>query len=152
MYYDNMHQNKAQGTIEYLIIVAVVIVIALVVVGILLNFGKGGAIGESDAKINWGSATPWGIIEWDANLDTLTIVLKNNTANTLDFTSISVNGTTNSTAKTSVTSGTTLVRTISKSCSGSYNYNTITISYSSKNIPNQTQYGATSIIGTCTAQ
>ena len=30
--------NKAQGTIEYLVIIAIIIVIALVVVGLLVNF------------------------------------------------------------------------------------------------------------------
>ncbi|MFA5764201.1 MAG: DUF1566 domain-containing protein [archaeon] len=48
-------QKRAQGTIEYLVIIAVVVVISLVVVSILTGFlGTGSQVGEQSSKIsNW---------------------------------------------------------------------------------------------------
>ncbi|MFA5764394.1 MAG: hypothetical protein WC915_06310, partial [archaeon] len=48
-------QTKAQGTIEYLVIIAIVVVISLVVVGILVGFlGTGSEVGEQSSQLsNW---------------------------------------------------------------------------------------------------
>jgi len=44
-------EHRAQGTIEYLIIIAIVVVIALVVVSILTGFlGTGTEVGEQSSK------------------------------------------------------------------------------------------------------
>ncbi|MGI6589834.1 MAG: class III signal peptide-containing protein [Candidatus Iainarchaeum sp.] len=88
--------NKAQGTIEYLVIIAIVVVIALVVVGLLLQIlGNFGGSNETSLKISWKTAEPWAIEEWAVTDGNLYIVLKNNTADTLKLTSVSVKDTTN---------------------------------------------------------
>jgi hypothetical protein len=50
--------SKAQGTIEYLVIIAIVVVIALVVVSILTGFlGTGSEVGEQSSKLsNWSNS------------------------------------------------------------------------------------------------
>jgi uncharacterized protein (UPF0333 family) len=87
-----MFNKRGQGTIEYLIIIAIVIVIALVVVGLLLQvMDQGGEIPEQTARIAWQSGTPIAIMDWsqtnnsgdtDANL---TLVLKNNSGQTIEL-------------------------------------------------------------------
>ena len=49
---------RAQGTIEYLVIIAVVVVISLVVVGILVGFlGTGSEVGEQSSQLsNWSNS------------------------------------------------------------------------------------------------
>ena len=90
-----MHTTKkAQGTIEYLVIIAIVVVIALVVVTLLLQLmGQGSGVGETSAKSTWRSADPWAISDWSASTTTLTLVLKNNSAETMDFGDIYLNAT-----------------------------------------------------------
>ena len=56
-------QAQAQGTIEYLVIIAVVVVIGLVVVGLLIGMtGSGAGVSKSSSKIG-GSVQVIGIIE-----------------------------------------------------------------------------------------
>ena len=54
----NVGKSKAQGTIEYLIIIAIVIVIALVVVGLLSSFlNPAAGVGQSVSKVgNWSNS------------------------------------------------------------------------------------------------
>jgi len=147
--------TKAQGTIEYLVIIAIVVVIALVVVGLLLQvMNQGSNIPETSAKTAWKSTEPWGIIDWSQTEEVLTIVLKNNTADTLEFNSITVgSGDANSTAGNVAAYG-TVVKTISglTDCSGSrYSYPKagISIDYNSTNIDNKIMGGVADIVGTC---
>ena len=77
--------NRAQGTIEYLVIIAIVVVIALVVVGLLLQIlGNFGTMSETSLKTAWKSAEPWAITDWSRATDgNITLVLKNNSSDTL---------------------------------------------------------------------
>jgi hypothetical protein len=139
---------KGQGTIEYLIIVAIVIVIALVVVGILLSINPGTGVAERTSKIEWSSTEPWAITEWDANTTHLTVVLKNNTAGSLTFNEIDIAGNDNTDSK-EVPAGGVITRHIAKSCSGTYSYDSVTISYDTSSITGREQYGSSPIVGTC---
>ncbi len=148
-----MFNKKAQGTIEYLVIIAIVVVIALVVVGILIQLlGQGAGINETNSKIAWQSAEPWAITDWDHNGTQLTIVLQNNTAKTMDFVSITVNGDANNdSGQTGVSPNTKITRTIQKACTSGtkYSYSTVTIDYNSEDISGKQQTGIADIIGTC---
>jgi len=47
-------KQNAQGTIEYLLIIAIVIVIGLVVVSLMTGFlGQGSQVSETQSKIYW---------------------------------------------------------------------------------------------------
>ncbi len=72
--------KKGQGTIEYLVILAIIVVIALVVVTILSQFtGQGTAIRKQNSDGAWKSANPIQIIETQkvASTGALTLVIKN---------------------------------------------------------------------------
>ena len=81
--------QKAQGTIEYIVIIAIVIVIGLVVVGTLygfVDFGTG--FSKTSGKIQ-SSSSPISIIEIDADPDGDGLIsLQNNTGETLTITKI----------------------------------------------------------------
>lgn len=150
--------NKAQGTIEYLIIVAIVVVIALVVVNLLLGFLSGtSGISEQTSKTTWASSEPWGMTEWTMSTGGyLTVVLKNNSFETLGFNYITTDShvsDTNSQAAT-VAPGATLIRIISTGDSYvagnrfSIAKSGILIDFNTTNINHRTQYGAADIVGT----
>jgi len=90
-----MFNRRGQGTIEYLVIIAIVVVIALVVVGLLLQaMNPAGGVTESTAKNTWRSSTPFAITDWawpsgtDKNI---TLVLRNNTYESVNFVSVDMN-------------------------------------------------------------
>jgi hypothetical protein len=151
-----MFNKKGQGTIEYLVIIAIVVVIALVVVGILLQIlDQGAAIPEQSAKIAWKSANPWGVVDWSmSSASRLSVVLQNNSPETLTFVALVVNSDTNET-EASVPSGDRITREITMSptiSSGSkYAYDkdeNMYIQYNTDNITGKKQPGAADIIGT----
>lgn len=143
-----MDRNRAQGTIEYLIIVAIVIVIALVVIGILLSINPGTGVAERNAKIAWQSTEPWAITDWYSDTTELTVVLKNNTANTMGFNSITVDGTPK-TDPQNVVAGGTIAVVLDKPCSDFYVYENIEIDYNTGLINNRKQIGRNPILGQC---
>jgi hypothetical protein len=152
-----MFNKKAQGTIEYLVIIAIVVVIALVVVGILLQIlEQGSAIPEESAKIAWKSAEPWSIADWtvDSSGD-LTVVIQNNSHQSLTFTLIGINGDQND-LNVNVPAGATITRiiditatTIASGAKYSFDKDTnMFIQYNTDNITGKKQYGAADIVGT----
>ncbi len=151
-----MFNKKGQGTIEYLVIIAVVIVIALIVVGILLALlGQGATIDDTSSKIAWQSTEPWAIIEWDLNSDeVLTIVLQNNSIDTLDLVAVSIGQGTNWTTGQSGISPKakqTIYITGTGIASGAqytFKKEDIYIDYNTSNIPNRRQIGVADILGT----
>ncbi len=59
------NRKKGQGTTEYLIILAVIIVIALVVAGVMGWFpGMSGQINESQSKTFWTTTSPISLGSW----------------------------------------------------------------------------------------
>lgn len=149
-------KTRGQGTIEYLVIIAIVVVIALVVVGLLLQImgGFGGA-GETSAKISWQSGSPWAITDWTLSSNTLTLVLKNNTAETLHFNSLCVaSGDCNSGSPISnIGPGATKNITVTYTCAADSKYSfpkdNIYIDYNKGTLANMRQNGAADIVGTC---
>ena len=149
--------QKAQGTIEYLVIIAIVVVIALVVVGLLLQIlGNFGTMSETSLKTSWKTAEPWAITDWSASAGTLTLVLKNNTAETLEFTNITVGAGTAYSTDANVAPGATMSTNASISTTGctsgskySYPKANVVITYNTTSITGKAQYGVADIAGTC---
>lgn len=145
--------HKAQGTIEYLVIIAIVVVIALVVVGLLLQIlGNFGGANETALKTSWRTAEPWAIQDWSADGNALNLVLKNNTAETLELNSVKASGTTPS-AQTIPPGAVTTKIEVTITCSEGNKYsipkNDIQIDYNTQSIDNKIQYGVADIAGTC---
>lgn len=145
---------KAQGTTEYLIILAIVIVIALVVVGVLGGFPKiGGNINEAQSKTYWASIQPIGIIDWKmVSSGSSTFVFQNNSStNNLQVTELSLNGTAMSIADTNINAGAKAsLSGTGVNCTGgsTYSYNAV-ITYNTPDISAKTFTGSVPIVGTC---
>ena len=85
--------KRGQGTTEYLIILAVVIVIALIVVGVMGWIpGLGTGITESQSKAYWQSTSPFAITTYQVTDAAVpTIVARNNTSQSLSITGMTIN-------------------------------------------------------------
>ncbi len=85
--------KRGQGTTEYLIILAVVIVIALIVVGVMGWIpGLGTGITESQSKAYWQSTSPFAITTYQVTDAAVpTIVARNNTSQSLSVTGMTIN-------------------------------------------------------------
>jgi hypothetical protein len=119
---------------------------------------QGNAVPETSAKAAWKSAEPWGITDWSRTANALTLVLKNNSSETMSFTDIYVNTTDANTGSTqnNVASGATVTRTITmaaSTCSAGSKYALpkagIYIDYNTTNIASKKQYAVADIVGTC---
>ena len=86
---------SAQGTIEYLIIIAVVVVVSLILVGLLTGFlSSGSQVDEKQSQIYW-KTQPLAIIESQTDSEgNILVVLKNNTSENQIINSITINGVT----------------------------------------------------------
>jgi len=159
--------KRAQGTIEYLVIIAIVVVIALVVVGLLLQvMNQGSGVPETTAKTAWKSAEPWAIVDWtmkDVGTDcNLTLILKNNSYEAMDLNSIRISdknwglGASNGGAISGIPAGSTTtadqVVIQHMACTGGQKYSVakagIFIDYNSATIAGKVQAGTADIVGT----
>ncbi|MFH1255977.1 MAG: hypothetical protein V1494_01660 [Candidatus Diapherotrites archaeon] len=151
---------KGQGTTEYLIILAVVIVIALVVVGVLGFLpGMGTGVTESQSKAYWASQSPLAVTDWQitGTAGDATIVLRNQSSSKITVTGMHFhNGTTQYASTVTSTTysageekaipfiGSQPVCTSGQSYSLDFN-----ITYSTPNISGKTEGGTVDLIGSC---
>ncbi len=151
--------KKAQGTIEYLIIIAIVVVIALVVVNLLFEImSSTSSINEPTARSNWRISQPWAIVDWSMNSDgNIFLVIKNNSNETMGFNSITLDGeigndVNNTPAR--VTPSATIIRIVPTSYTYpagsrfSINKEDIIIDFNSGAFPFRKQIGNSEITGT----
>ena len=150
-------KTRGQGTIEYLVIIAIVVVIALVVVGLLLQvMQQGSGIPDATAKTAWKSAEPWAVMDWTRAGNQLTVVLKNNSSETLDLNTFKASAADiNYPSFTGVPPGGTkvIIMNITASCTSGNKYSIakdgIKIDYNTTNISHKIQSGAANLVGTC---
>jgi hypothetical protein len=151
--------NRAQGTIEYLVIIAIVVVIALVVVGLLLQIlGNFGTMSETSLKTSWKTAEPWAITDWSRATDgNITLVLKNNSSETMTIKDVNLStavADSNATVFANVAPGATVTIRIptSGACTAASKYsfpkNGIGIDFNNAYITKR-QAGVADIAGTC---
>ncbi|MCX6803175.1 MAG: class III signal peptide-containing protein [Candidatus Diapherotrites archaeon] len=155
------NEKKGQGTIEYIVIIAIVIVIGLIVATLVFGMtGQFGTVSETASKATWRTAEPWAVVDWGRSTDgVITIVLKNNTGETLNFTDIKLTSTAsdqNTQTQNSVAPAGTVTRRIATATSScpsgtkySYVKDNIIIDYNNAYIAGRTQQGAAGITGTC---
>ena len=151
---------KGQGTTEYLIILAVVIVIALVVVGVLGFLpGMGTGVTESQSKAYWASQSPLAVTDWKltSTASDATVVMKNQSSSKVTVTALKFhNGTTQfapTVTATTFNAGEEKVVPMSVSqptCTGGQAYNMdFNVTYSTPNISGKVESGSVGLIGRC---
>lgn len=146
---------KGQVSTEYLVILAVVLVVALVVVFLVGGFsGMGAASLETQSKNYWGGASPFAIKTFKASGTSLEMELTNNDIEQLTLTDVSIAGSSVWSNTTVFDSGesTVITATLSASCGANgdvFQYEDVIITYSKGGITALTQRGAKPLVGKC---
>lgn len=84
--------RKAQGTLEYLIILAVVLIIAFVVANYVIKLGGTTGVNEQDSKIYWSTqADPFRIPQYSITSSGVQFVLQHNLSETVTVLDINFN-------------------------------------------------------------
>ena len=147
--------KKGQASIEYLVILAVVIIVALVVVAVLggfIDIGRGSSV--QAAKTYWRGAEI-GIMDWKVSGTTATLVIRNNQDYKIKITNATLNGAGAATyGGATIQAGGTATLSASglPSCAAGTPYSYTVIFYynnTENNINDKTFTGARSIEGTC---
>ncbi len=151
-----MNGLKGQAATEYLIILAVVVIIALIVIGVLGGFpGMTRGINERDSAAYWTGADV-GIIRYNLPASgNSTLVFRNNKNFQINLMNLTVDGTTFSLGNASIAPGASLAFTnVSVNCGGttgsSFSHN-IVITYIDPQYPSSgyTFTGEKPLVGTC---
>lgn len=145
---------KGQGTTEYLIILAVVIVIALVVAGVLGFFpGFASGISEQESKAYWQSTHPLSITDWAIDSTDGIFTVENKTTDKIQLTDITVDGVALDLADANISAGgshTTIADTDVTCTSGQVYQYDVTIRYDViGGIQGKTLTGIKPISGNC---
>jgi hypothetical protein len=142
---------KGQASTEYLVILAVVIIIALVVVAVLggfIDIGTGAT--QQSAKAYWRTADI-GIVDWSQNTTNFTAVVRNNQDYRVSLTKMNVSGTADTTAVTLIQGG-KATKTFAMACTAgsSYSY-TVAFTYDNldSSITGKTFTGTQKVVGKC---
>ena len=148
------NNKKGQGTTEYLIILAVIIVIALVVAGVMGWFpGLSSGISETQSKAYWSATSPISLAGWKLTSTGATLDLKNMGTDKLTVTGLTVNSvdvnglTTELNAGSSAT--TANLDTITCTAGATYSYNVVITYDVVGGIAGNKLTGTKPIVGTC---
>ncbi|MFH1971911.1 MAG: hypothetical protein ABIJ18_00360 [archaeon] len=148
--------KRGQGATEYLIILAIVIVIALIVIGVLGTIpGIGGNAKQQASESYWETAEI-GVVDYynTFSTDILTVNVKNNQEDTITIDSVTIDGTVDNT-NSSLSPGEEATYTFSKSCENngdSFEYG-VSVVYANSGAGDTmfTFTGTQKLIGTCSA-
>ncbi len=146
---------RGQVSTEYLVILAVVLVVALVVVFLVGGFaGIGAASLETQSKNYWAGASPFSIKTFKASGTALDLDVVNNDIEQLTLTDVSIDGTSVFSTSTVFDSGESIVvtATLPASCGTAgdpFQYRNVKITYSKGGVTGLTQVGAKPLVGKC---
>jgi len=149
--------SKGQVSTEYLVILAVVLVVALVVVYLVGGFSSLGAGSlQTQSQNYWGSTAPFSISTIKASASTLTLEIINNDLQQLTLTDIQINGASVSPAGVPLTfnSGQDVVvnATLAAPCGASgspFTYNNVVFVYTKGTITGLKESGTKPLVGKC---
>lgn len=149
-----MFNKKGQGTTEYLIILAVIIVIALVVAGVMGWFpGMSGTINETQSKSYWTATTPIALENWKVTSTGSQFTMKNMGTSKLTVTGITVNSVDVNSLTTTLTAGashnTENLASITCTAGEAYSYNVVITYDIDGGLTGNKFTGAKPIVGTC---
>lgn len=146
---------KGQVSTEYLVILAVVLVVALVVVFLVGGFsGLGATSLETQSKNYWAGASPLAINTFMVSGTTMQLEVVNNDISQLQLTDISIGGTSVFSTNTTFDSGESQVLTaaLGTACGAAgspYQYENVVLTYTKGGIAGMTEAGAKPLVGKC---
>lgn len=146
---------KGQVSTEYLVILAVVLVVALIVVFLVGGFaGIGTGSLETASKNYWGSASPFAIKTVKVTGTSMELQMQNNDLEKLTLTGISIDGAAVlSNASIEFTSGESDIVTATVADCGAtgepFTYDDVVITYSKGGITGLNEVGAKPLVGSC---
>jgi len=147
--------KKGQVSTEYLVILSVVLVIALVVVYMVGGFSAlGSGSLETQSKNYWGSASPFAIKSFKMNGTAIDLSITNGAPDPLTITDISIDGT--SVYSKATAFGANEAKAISGKSAAEcgapgtpYVYNNVVITYTNGSFTGVTQDGVKPLMGKC---
>lgn len=145
---------KGQGATEYLVILAVVLVVALVVIGLLGWFpGVAGTAREQQSATYWQGASPFSITAYKLNGTSVTLTVANRLSTKLKLTNVSFDGNDLGITSTNFKGGEekTITGTLATACSpvGSGFEYAVVFTYNQGSISGIQQTGDKPLIGKC---
>lgn len=148
---------RGQGASEYLVLLAVVLIVALIAIVLLGGFtSTGGSTMDNEAKSYWSLTRPFGITQWIQINDTVYMTIVNRGSDQLVMRRVKVGPVTADLgAGWSWKSGgekNMSIGNLTNCTSGMYDffsYN-VTFTYDSFDLPSQSQSGNKPISGSCT--
>jgi len=147
--------KKGQVSTEYLVILAVVLVVALVVVFLVGGFsGLGASSLETQSKNYWAGASPFAIKTFKASGTDMQLELTNNELERLTVTAITIDGASVFSTSTIFDSGESQVlnATLAATCGtvgDPFQYENVRITYAKGDITGMTQMGVKPLVGKC---
>ncbi len=150
-----MGRLKGQGATEYLVLLAIIIIIALIVVGVMGWFpGVATGITEKESRAYWESAYPLAVVEWKVtpNESETEFILQNNTVRNISVEEFIVDGNAILINDTNYAPGEKkrLDITMGKACrSGSVFSYYIDINYSTQDLTHVLESGDKPLVGYC---
>ena len=151
-----MNNKRGQVSTEYLVIIGVVLVIALIVVFLLTRTtGLSGGTVETQSKNYWASAAPFSVSTYKASGTALDLSMKNTDVEQLTLTGVSGTGiTTNSNLSTVFASSQerTVTVTLSSDCGTvgtRFQFANITFTYDKGAVTGLRQVGSIPLAGSC---
>lgn len=149
---------KGQVSTEYLVILAVVLVVALVVVALVGGTTPlSGTVTETQSKNYWAGQSPLSVTDWKYSGTTLTMTMQNRDASTVTLTTImaggeQVYGSGNASSTFNPGETKTITSTTSSSCGASgagFTVSNVSLTYSKGGITGNIEKGDKSIVGKC---
>ncbi len=144
---------KGQVSTEYLVILAVVLVVALVVVALVGGVTPvSSGVTESQSKNYWQSSAPISITGWRYGGTTLELTLQNMEGRQVIVNGIAIEGSSVFTTNTTLSVGEskTVAMTLGSDCgSGDFELNNVTFTYSELGVSGYIQNGIKPIVGAC---
>jgi uncharacterized protein (UPF0333 family) len=146
---------KGQVSTEYLVILAVVLVVALVVVYLVGGFaGMGTGTLETQSQQAWGTAAPFSITILKQSGTALEMEIQNSDVDTLILTGISMDGASVYSSNTTFSSGEKKVVTVTTATGcgvtgTSFTHSDVLLVYNKGGIIGKTEVGAKPLIGRC---
>ena len=141
--------------IAIILLIPVILVTGLVVVGLgLQTINQGNSVPEASAKSAWKAADPFAIVDWAQKGTTLTVILKNNTADTITFNKMNLTSDIENSDKSEISASSTKTITFTvPNCSAGLKYayakSGISINYSTAAINNKTMNAPADLVGSC---